>query len=76
MKTHPDWVDQYAVLAFGSDVNHPMLGGGKVLTTKKLFQEIVSDLSGKKIESAAVPESAPRLRTIQFLLNYFDVTEK
>ena len=76
MKVHPDWIDQYAVLGFGSDANHPKLGGGQVLTAKKLFTQIASDLTGKKIESAAVPENAPRLRTMQFMLNYFDVAPK
>jgi len=76
MKVHPDWIEQYAVLGFGSDANHPNLGGGRVVTAKKLFEQITADLADKKIENAAVPENAPRLRTIQFMLNYFDVTPR
>ncbi len=44
--------------------------------TSNYPETLSADLSGKKIESAAVTENAPRLRTIQFLLNYFDVTPK
>ena len=73
MKIHPDWIDQYAVLGFGSDINHKSLGGGKVLTAKNLFQLILKDIEGKKIEKQAISENMPRLRTIQFILNYFDL---
>ena len=73
MKIHPDWIEQYAVFGFGSDVVHKCVGGGAVLTARKLFRQIIADLKGKKIESAAVSENMPRLRTIQFMLNYFTV---
>lgn len=71
MKIHPDWIEQYAVLGFGSDKNFNTIGGGTVLTAKNLFNEIIKDVENKKIESQAVPENMPRLRTIQFMLNYF-----
>ncbi len=73
MRIHPDWIEQYAVLGFGSDVNHKTVGGGKVITSRKLFQSILKDLEGKKIDKQAISEDLPRLRTIQFILNYFDV---
>jgi len=73
MKIHPDWIEQYAVLGFGSDENYKTIGGGIVVTAKNLFKQIIKDIEGKKIESQAVPENMPRLRTIQFILNYFKV---
>ena len=73
MKIHPDWIEQYAVLGFGSDKTYKTIGGGIVLTAKNLFNQIIKDLENKKIESQAVPENMPRLRTIQFMLNYFKV---
>jgi hypothetical protein len=73
MKIHPDWIEQYAVLGFGSDKNYKTIGGGVVLTARNLFNKIMKDLENKKIESQAVPENMPRLRTIQFMLNYFRV---
>ena len=71
MKIHPDWVEQIAVLGFGSDANHKTLGGGKVITAKNLLHMIVKDIEGKKLENQAISENTPRLRTIQFILNYF-----
>ena len=75
MKIHPDWIEQYAVLGFGSDINYSTIGGGKVLTARKLFQQILKDIHGKKLEKQAISENMPRLRTIQFILNYFEVKE-
>ena len=73
MKIHPDWIEQYAVLGFGSDANHKTIGGGKVITLKSVFQMILQDLKGKRIDKEAISENMPRLRTIQFILNYFAV---
>ena len=73
MKIHPDWIEQYAVLGFGSDKIHQKIGGGVIVTTKNLFAQILEDIRDKRIESQAVSENMPCLRTIQFILNYFDV---
>jgi hypothetical protein len=73
MKIHPDWIEQYAVLGFGSDKNRKKIGGGIIITAKNLFKQILEDIKDKKIESQAISENMPRLRTIQFMLNYFDV---
>ena len=73
MRIHPDWIEQYAVLGYGSDRNHKTIGGGIIITTKSLFQQILEDLKGKRIDRQAISENMPRLRTIQFILNYFDV---
>ena len=73
MRIHPDWIEQYAVLGFGSDADHKTIGGGKVMTVRKLFQSILKDLQDKRIDKQAISENMPRLRTIQFILNYFDV---
>ena len=73
MRIHPDWIEQYAVLGFGSDADHKTIGGGRVITARKLFQSILKDLQDKTIDKQAISENMPRLRTIQFILNYFDV---
>jgi len=38
-------------------------------------QQILKDIHGKKLEKQAISENMPRLRTIQFILNYFEVKE-
>ncbi len=66
----PSEIDQIAILAFASKVNHPTLGGGKVLLVSDLLREILEDLSEKKIASSAVPEHHALLRTLQFVVEY------
>ena len=66
----PPEIDQIAVLAFASKVNHPTLGGAKVLLVSDLMREILEDLSDKKIAENAVPEHHALLRTLQFVVEY------
>lgn len=66
----PREIEQIAVLVFASKVNHPTLGGGKVLLVSDLMREIMEDLSDKKISENAVPEHHALLRTLQFVVEY------
>ena len=66
----PQEIEQIAIFAFASRVNHPTLAGRQVLLVSDLMREIMEDLSDKKIASAAVPEHHPILRTLQFVVEY------
>ena len=66
----PDEIEQIAIFAFASRVNHPTLAGRKVLLVSDLMREIMEDLSAKKIASGAVPEHHALLRTLQFVVEY------
>jgi hypothetical protein len=66
----PDEIEQIAILAFASKINHPTLGGGKVLLVSDLLREIMEDLGEKKIASNAVPEHHALLRTLQCVVEY------
>ncbi len=66
----PEEIEQIAILAFASKVNHPTLGGGKVLLVSDLMREIIENLSDKKIAVDAVPEHHALLRTLQFVIEY------
>lgn len=66
----PPEVEQIAVLTSGSKVNHPTLGGAKVLLVSDLMREILEELSDKKIAENAVPEHHALLRTLQFVVEY------
>ena len=66
----PDEIEQIAIFAFASRVNHPTLAGRKVLLVSDLMREIMEDLSDKKIATAAVAEHHPILRTLQFVVQY------
>lgn len=64
----PTEIEQIALLGFASNTNVKTLAGGKVMTTAELFGEIATELEGKKIAKAAVPEQFPLLRTLQFAI--------
>jgi hypothetical protein len=66
----PSEIEQIAVLMLASKVNHPRLGGGKVLVAADLVRDIIEDLSDKKIASAAVPEHHSILRALQFVVEF------
>ena len=66
----PHEIEQIAILVFASKVNHPTLGGGKVLLVSDLMREILENLGNKKIASNAVPEHHALLRTLQFVVEY------
>jgi hypothetical protein len=62
--------DQIVLLLFGSKVNHETIGGGRIVLVSELYQEITLGLRGKRVNSKAVPEQFPLLRTIQQCLEY------
>ena len=66
----PDEIDQVAVLVFATSINHPTLGGGKVMTVDQFMEEIFADLKDKRLESAAIPEQWPILRSFQYVNQY------
>jgi len=66
----PREIEQIAVLAFASKVNHKTLAGGTVVLVSDILKEIVRGLEGRRIEANAVPEQFPLLRTIQFIVQY------
>ncbi|MFN2194685.1 MAG: hypothetical protein ACK2UW_01005 [Anaerolineales bacterium] len=66
----PDEIEQIAVLVFASDVHHPYLGGGKLIIADRLIEEIFTELADKKLESNAIPEQWPILRSFQYACQY------
>lgn len=67
---HNKTFDQWAVL-WGSDKNHPEVGGGKVVPIWELYRMIAKDIIGiGKLENQAIPQQFPLLRTMQFTLNW------
>ena len=58
---------QFALVALGSGVNHPTLGGGKMLTLGEFLVEILADLRAGEGATMTVPQQFPMLRTLQFV---------
>ena len=69
----PDEIDQQAVFIFASDKNYQVIGGGKIITLKKLLQDIINEIKDKSLESSAIPEQFTILRSFQYILEYAKV---
>lgn len=67
---HNKTFEQWAVL-WGSDKNHPEIGGGKVVPIWKLYRIIAKDIIAiGNPASNAIPEQFPLLRTMQYTLHW------
>ena len=69
-------LEQVVVLAFcpKSSVERPTLGGGQLRTLYEVFDEIIQELKEKSVLSEVVPQEYSLLRTIQFTLEYGNIT--
>ncbi len=65
-----DEIEQIALLVYASTKNHPTLGGGRVMILDELLGQILKSLASRGIDSAAVPEQLPIIRTLQFVSYY------
>jgi hypothetical protein len=66
----PDHIEQIALFAFASTANVTSLAGGRVAHVSDLYGEIVRGLRNMRVESQAVPEQFPLIRTIQQCQQY------
>jgi hypothetical protein len=67
---HNKKFEQWAVL-WGSDKNHPEVGGGKVVPIWKMYRMIAKDvIAFGPPAGMAIPEQLPLLRTMQFTLHW------
>jgi hypothetical protein len=67
----PKHVDQIALFVYGGGENRTHVGGGRVIFIKDFMREIHSGIIHRKVNSAAVPEEFPLLRTLQFAAQYW-----
>src|SRR5262245_59577719 len=69
----PATIDQIALLVFASTTNRTTLGGGRILHVSSLYHAILAGLRDRRVESQAVPEQFPLIRTIQQCQQYCEV---
>lgn len=69
----PEAIDQIALLVFANASGRPNLGGGRTLHVSSLYREILTEIRGRRVESRAVPEQFPLIRTLQQCQQYCDV---
>lgn len=65
--------DHIALLVFASTTNRKELGGGRIVHVSALYREILIGIRDRRVESQAVPEQFPLIRTIQQCQQYCDV---
>ncbi len=63
----PEEIEQICLLGFGSNVNHPYLAGGKVVTVSEFLSEVIREIGKSSMHSNAMSENHPILRTLQFI---------
>jgi hypothetical protein len=66
----PGQVEKKVILAFGSDKNHKVVGGGQVVLVEDYVIEILRELKGVSFLSKAVPEKYPILRVLQMITQH------
>jgi hypothetical protein len=67
----PKHIEQIALFVFGGGPVGRQLAGGRVMLIRELMAEIPAGLAHRRVESAAVPEEYPLLRTLQFASQYW-----
>jgi hypothetical protein len=68
----PQHIEQIAIFVFASKVTHKTIGGGRVMLVKDLVSEIAKALRGRRLASSAIPEHLPLMRTLQFVVEYWE----
>jgi hypothetical protein len=69
----PNEIEQLALFVYGgTDVSRD-LAGGRVVFVREFLEEVRKELTGRRVSEAAVPETFPLLRTLQFACEFWNV---
>jgi hypothetical protein len=65
--------EQIALFVFGGRGrdNRTSLAGGRIVFIKEFMREVLETVRTRRVESAAIPEEYPLLRTLQFAAQYW-----
>lgn len=74
--TLPSNVEQIALFVFGGGASRTMLGGGRIVFIKEFMRDVLEKLRTRRVNSAAVPEEYPLLRTLQFAAQYWPISDE
>lgn len=69
----PPEIEQIALFVYGG-AGRPTLAGGRVLLIKEFMRNILENICLRKVNTAAIPEEYPLLRTLQFAAQYWPVS--
>ena len=65
-------IEQIALFVYGGR-NRTELAGGRVLLIKHFMDQLLDSIRSRKVNSAAIPEAYPLLRTLQFAAQYWQI---
>jgi hypothetical protein len=68
----PSDIEQIALLVFAGG-ERTTLGGGRILLIKDFMRDILAQIRGRRLNSAAIPEQYPLLRTLQYAAQYWSL---
>jgi len=66
----PEEIDQIALFVYASKKNRTQLGGGELRLMSEMMAEIMHVLRQKPLDTEAIPENFPILRSFQFVAYY------
>lgn len=66
----PEKIDQIALFVYGGG-GRTKVGGGTVMFIREFMAAVHAEISPRRVNSAAVPEGFPHLRTLQFASQYW-----
>jgi hypothetical protein len=69
----PSEPDQIALFVFGGGANRTSLEGGRVVFIKEFMREVLGTIRKRRVNSSAIPEEYPLLRTLQFAAQYWPI---
>lgn len=72
----PKHIDQVALFVYGGGDARTQLAGGRVMFIKDFMAEVHAGIGHRKVNSAAIPEEFPHLRTLQFAAQYWGIGNK
>ena len=63
----PQEIEQVCLLGFGSNINHPYLAGGKVITVSEFLSKIMQEIGKSNMHKKTMSDGHHILRTLQFI---------
>jgi len=66
----PKHIEQVALFVYGGGDDRKHVGGGRVVFVRDFMAEVHAGIAHRKVNSAAIPEEFPLLRTLQFAAQY------
>jgi hypothetical protein len=67
----PSQIDQVALFVYGGGDARKQVAGGRVMFIREFMADVRAGIRHRRVNSAAIPEAYPLLRTLQFAAQYW-----